>query len=194
MPRPKAFDEDTALEAAAQLFWSHGYEGTSMADLEEGMGMGRQSIYNAFGDKKALFLKALERYITRNGAQLDSTLRGPTRGLAAVRRHFEELVDFATPPGPRRGCLVANSILEVGDDDQEIAGRCRANQEEVLAGLRHALHTAVEDGELGTELDVDATARMLLAQTYGLSVLSKAGASRRELKDGVRALLARLAE
>jgi TetR/AcrR family transcriptional repressor of nem operon len=192
MGRPKAFDEDTVLDAATELFWSQGYDATSMADLEAGMGMGRQSIYNAFGDKRALFLRALERYIRNNGENVDATLRAPGRGLDAIRRHFEALVDFAAPQGPRRGCLVANSILEVGESDEAIAGRCQANQELVLDGFRHALRTAIADGDLSESVDVDAMARMLLAQTYGMSVLSKAGASRRELRDSVEELLARL--
>ena len=108
MARPKSFDEQTALRAAAELFWTHGYDATSMAELEEGMGMGRQSIYNAFGDKRELFLKALAWYTEQNEAQVDATLRGPERGMAAIRSHFARMIDHAAPEGPRRGCLAVS--------------------------------------------------------------------------------------
>jgi len=194
MGRPKTFDEDTALAAAAQLFWSNGYDGTSMVQLEDGMGMGRQSIYNAFGDKRELFLKALERYVQENGAQVESTLRAPGRGLEAIQRHFEHLVAFGTGDGPRRGCLVTNSILEIGEKDAAVADRCSVNQSEVQRAFEYALRGAVADGDLRESVDIEATARMLLAQAYGLSVLSKAGASRQELLESVRELLARIAD
>jgi TetR/AcrR family transcriptional repressor of nem operon len=192
MGRPKAFDEDAALDAAAQLFWSQGYEGTSVSDLEAGMEMGRQSIYNAFGDKRALFLKALERYTRWNGDTLQDTLFTPGAGLDAIRAYFNQQVDFVAPDGPRRGCLVANSIVEMAGVDERIDQRCRINQETVLRGFEHALGNAVRAGELPEDLDVSATARMLMTQSYGVAVMSKTGASRKELHDGVDVFLGRL--
>lgn len=192
MARPKAFDEDTALDAAAELFWSQGYDGTSMADLETAMEMGRQSIYNAFGDKRALFLKALERYTKWNRQRLAESLLAPEAGLHAIRVYFDSMVDFATVEGPRRGCLVANSILEIGASDEGIAHSCAANQNLMLRGFENALKNAARTGELPASLDVSATARLLLSQTYGMSVLSKAGMSTEDLAGSVHELLARI--
>ena len=192
MARPKAFDEDTVLEAAAQLFWSQGYDSTSMAELETSMEMGRQSIYNAFGDKRELFLKALERYTRANKARLEGSLLAQGAGLKAIHGYFENLVEFVTGDGPRRGCLVANSILELGESDPGVSKRCQMNQAQVLRGFEHALANAVKDGDLTASLDVSATARMLMSQTYGLSVMSKAGTPREELASSVRELLTRL--
>lgn len=193
MARPKAFDEDTALEAAAQLFWSQGYDATSIADLEAGMGMGRQSIYNAFGDKHALFLKALERYSDQNKVRLKASLMAPAAGLQTIRDYFFGMLDFVDCGGPRRGCLVTNSILEIGPGDEAVAEQCRANQDTVLAGFEHALGNAVRSGELPNSLDIQGTARMLMAQTYGLSVLAKTDMPRAELESTVRSFLERLA-
>jgi TetR/AcrR family transcriptional repressor of nem operon len=192
MARPKTFDEDTALDAAAQLFWGQGYDATSICDLEAAMGIGRQSIYNAFGDKREIFLKALDHYVAANKDRVTNGLLAPGAGLEAIRVHLREMVDFLAGPGPRRGCLVANSILELGTGDQAIARRCKASQGSVLSGFEHALSNAVAAGDLPPDLDVSATARMLMAQTYGMAVLSKSGTSRAALSAGAEELLDRL--
>ena len=192
MGRPKAFDETTALDAAAQLFWSQGFDGTSMTDLESSMQMGRQSIYNAFGDKRQLFLRALERYSAHNRERLQASLLAPDAGLDTIRDYFEDGVVFLTPEGERPGCLVANSILEIGESDGDVAGSCSRNQASVLDGFEHALRNAVKAGDLPTDTDVESTARMLMSQTYGLTVLAKSGMSREELRSSVRTLFSLL--
>src|SRR6185436_6859072 len=111
MPRPKSFDEDAVLEQAVQLFQERGYEGTSLADLETHLGLGRQSLYNAFGDKQTLFLKALERYQRAVGEGALAPIFAPGAGLAAIRAFFTATVKSLTAPGPRRACLMANTIL-----------------------------------------------------------------------------------
>src|SRR5438093_12545846 len=96
MPRPKSFDEDVVLDQAVELFWERGYDGTSLADLEAHLGLGRQSLYNTFGDKQALFLKALERY-RRDAAQGPiAHLAAPGAGFADIRKYFTAMVDALT--------------------------------------------------------------------------------------------------
>src|SRR5262249_1274392 len=102
MARPKSFDEDAVLDQAVQLFWERGYDGHSVADLEAHVGVGRQSLYNSFGDKQALFLKALDRYERNAGAAIEQ-LAVSDAGLEAIRRYFHWAVDSQTAPGPRRG-------------------------------------------------------------------------------------------
>jgi TetR/AcrR family transcriptional regulator, transcriptional repressor for nem operon len=192
MARPRTFNETTALGAAAQLFWSQGYDATSMSDLERHLGLGRQSIYNTFGDKRSLFLKALEHYSAEHQADLRRTILAPDAGLPEIERYFHGVVDFVVGGDQRRACLLANSILEIGESDSEVSGRCRANQDLVLGGFERALRNALARGELDGGLDVEATARMLMAQTYGLAVLSKTGIPAEEIANAVRAMLARL--
>ena len=163
-----------------------------MTQLEVSMDMGRQSIYNAFGDKRELFLRALERYTRWNATRLADSLLEAGAGLEAIRSFFESMLELMTPEGSRRGCLVANSILELGDSDPGVVNRCQANQQQVLRGFEHALSNAVRDGDLPVSLDVGATATMLMSQTYGMSVLSKAGMSKSELASGIRELISRL--
>src|SRR5712692_11429413 len=117
MPRPRSFDEDAVLDQAVQLFWERGYEGTSLADLETHIGLGRQSLYNAFGDKQTLFLKALERYQRAVMEKVLAHLNASGAGLDAIRAFFKATVESLTAAGPRRACLVANTILERGSQD-----------------------------------------------------------------------------
>jgi TetR/AcrR family transcriptional repressor of nem operon len=192
MPRPKSFDEDAVLEQAAQLFWERGYEGTSLADLETHLGLGRQSLYNTFGDKQALFLKALDRYRREVGEAALSRLNAPGAGLDAIRGFFHSAAESLTAPGPRRGCLVTNMISERGAQDPDVLLRCNHARDVLERAFRRALAQAKVRGELPDGLDVEATATLLLVQSYGLNILAKTGASAAELHAAVEALLAAL--
>lgn len=175
-----------------QLFWERGYEGTSLADLETRLGLGRQSLYNAFGDKQTLFLKALERYQGAVAGGALAHLNAPGAGLAAIRAFFKANVESLTAPGPRRACLVANTILERGSQDADALLRCNHARAELERALRRALAQAKRRGEVAEDLDVEATATLLVIQTYGLTVLAKSGATAPELDAAVEVLLAGL--
>jgi TetR/AcrR family transcriptional repressor of nem operon len=192
MPRPKSFDEGTVLDQAVQLFQERGYEGTSLADLETHLGLGRQSLYNTFGDKQTLFLKALERYQRAVAEGALAEIFAPGAGLAAIRAFFTSTVKSLTAPGPRRACLMANTILERGSHDPDALLRCSRARTELERGLRSALAQAKTRGEVAPDLDVEATATLLVVQNYGLNVLAKTGATAEELHAAVEALLGRL--
>jgi TetR/AcrR family transcriptional repressor of nem operon len=187
MPRPKSFDEDAVLDQAVQLFREHGYEGTSLADLEMRLGLGRQSLYNTFGDKQSLFLKALERYQRAVMAKVLAHL-----DAVGVRGFFKATVDSLTAPGPRRACLVASTILERGSWDADALLRCTHARAELERAFRRALAQAKTRGEVAEGLDVEATATLLVVQVYGLNVLAKTGATAEELQGAVEVLLAGL--
>ncbi len=192
MPRPRSFDEDAVLDQAVQLFWERGYEGTSLADLETHIGLGRQSLYNTFGDKQTLFLKALERYERAVVEKRLGHLTAPGAGLDAIRAFFKASVELLTAPGPRRACLIANTILERGSEDANVLLRCNHARADLERGFRRALAQAKARGELSEGLDVEATATLLVIQSYGLNVLAKTGATAEELHGAVEALLAGL--
>jgi len=192
MPRPKSFDDDAVLDQAVQLFQERGYEGTSLADLEAHLGLGRQSLYNTFGDKQTLFLKALERYQRAVAEGALAQLNAPGAGLAAIRAFFKGSVKSLTAPGPRRACLVANTILERGSQDPDSLLRCNHARAELARALRRALAEAKTRGEVARDLDVEATATLLVIQSYGLNVLAKTGATAEELHAAVEVLLAGL--
>ena len=180
------------LDQAVQLFQERGYEGTSMADLETHLGLGRQSLYNAFGDKQTLFLKALERYQRAVAEGAFAQINAPGAGLAAIRAFLTSTVKSLTAPGPRRACLMANTILERGSHDPDALLRCSGARAELERGLRRALAQAKTRREVAQDLDVEATATLLVVQNYGLNVLAKTGATAEELHAAVEALLGRL--
>lgn len=192
MARSKSFDEDAVLDQAVQLFWERGYEGTSVADLEAHLGLGRQSLYNTFGDKQALFLKALDRYRHDVGEKAMATLNAPGAGLDAIRAFFRWSVEVLTASEPRRGCLVSNTILERGSQDPETLLRCNHARDVLERAFRRTLAQAKAQGDVAADLDVEATATLLMTQNYGLNVLAKTGATARELHAAVEVLLAGL--
>jgi TetR/AcrR family transcriptional repressor of nem operon len=192
MPRPKSFDEETVLARAVDLFRGRGFEATSLADLETHLGLGRQSLYNTFGDKQALFLKALDHYRRTQGEPMVDALGRPDAGVETIREFFRTAIRRLTEETPRRGCLVANTITERGSDDAASLLRCNLSREQLERGFRRALGQARDRGELPPHVDVDATATLLVIQNYGLNALAKTGATAEELETATEALLAGL--
>lgn len=192
MPRPKSFDEDAVLDQAVQLFWERGYEGTSLADLETHLGLGRQSLYNTFGDKQTLFLKALDRYRRDAGEAALAELNAPGAGLDAIRSYFHWAVGSLTAPGARRGCLVTNTIAERGSQDAGVLLHCNHARDALERAFRRVLAQAKDRGELAGGVDVEAAATLLVVQNYGLTVMAKTGATAEELHAAVEALVAGL--
>lgn len=181
MARPREFDAETAVEQAMQMFWAKGYDATSLDDLCDATGLGRSSLYAAFGDKRALLLKALDRYIERGGARIRRTLSDlPVReGLEALLRlHVNEI---AAGPG-RRGCFIGNCSVELSRRDPEIQARVRAGLERNEAILREALSRARAGGQLPDSTDVDAVAKFLISSLQGLRVVGKSNADRASLE------------
>jgi TetR/AcrR family transcriptional repressor of nem operon len=182
--RPKAFDRDQALLAAMQVFWVKGYEATSLEDLLAAMAIGRQSLYDTFGDKRALFMEALARY--RN--LIDDYLRGcladaPTV-KAAFRRLFMQVVD-EPQAHQRRGCLLINSAVELAPHDPATAKIVVAYQRTTERLFRRGLELARERGELPAGRDTRALARYLVSALQGLRVMAKADPNRAALRDVV---------
>ncbi len=175
MSRPREFDVDQVLDRATELFWTKGYEDTSLRDLEEGLGIGRQSLYSTFGDKHDLFLAALDRYSARQLEMLAPLLE-PTAGLDAIRRYFVGMVDANTCTEQRRSCMMLNSVVEFGRDDPDVTRRYEANQKQIGAAFAHALRGAVQKGELPASTDRAALSLFLVSQLYGLVVLGRGGA------------------
>src|SRR5262245_10307380 len=153
MPRSKSFDEDAALDGAVQLFWEQGYEGTSLSDLEAHLELGRQSLYNTFGDKQALFLKALERYETSVADPILAWLNAPGAGLDAIRAFFRASIEGLTGPGSKRTCMVVNTILERGSEDADALLRCNQSRGGLERAFRRALTQAKARSEVFGDLD-----------------------------------------
>jgi TetR/AcrR family transcriptional regulator, transcriptional repressor for nem operon len=189
MPRPKSFDEAAVLDQAMYLFWERGYEGTSLTDLETRLGLGRQSLYNAFGDKQALFHKALDRYRQVRADVSLADLNAPDSGLDTIRAFFHSMIECGTAPGERKGCLFVKTITERGPEDPSAMMRCTSAGDALERAFRRALTHARDRGEVSSDLDIEAAATLLVIQNYGLGVMAQTGAPATELHAAAEALL-----
>jgi TetR/AcrR family transcriptional repressor of nem operon len=189
--RPKAFDHEQALSAAMQVFWVKGFEATSLDDLLAAMKIGRQSLYDTFGDKRALFLAALERYRELTDAYLRTCLADGPTVKAAFRRLFMQVVD--EPEGhQRRGCLLVNTAVELAPHDPASARLVLGHQRAAERLFRRGLDLAQARGELGPERDTRALARYLVSALQGLRVMAKADPNKAALRDVVKVALGAL--
>ena len=187
MPRTKEFEPLEALDAAMELFWRKGYEAASMRELLDAMGIGRGSFYDTFGDKHALFLAALDRFQEVRTSWVEEVLAGS--GVDGVREVFRRTVDGLVEFEPRRGCLLANSAVELAPHDPEVAGRISGYVLRTEAAFEGALVLAREAGEIPGDSDPKALARFLVNTLHGMRVLARAGADRETLEDIVHVAL-----
>ncbi|MGF1475067.1 MAG: TetR/AcrR family transcriptional regulator [Geminicoccaceae bacterium] len=177
MGRPRLFDQDAVLRAAMELFWSNGYEGTATDDLEAATGLRRGSLYNAFGDKRRLYLAALDHYTqVEMGEAVDTVSRGDNvrDGVAMM---FGRAVDQASLAAGARGCMVCDAAIDLAPEDPEVATRVRR----ALDRLRRAIA-----GRLAAERTSDLPDRSadhLVATYMGLKVMAKAGYDGAVLRD-----------
>lgn len=171
MPRAKSYDRKAVLLKAMQVFWAKGYERTSIADLEKAMGINRFSIYDAFGDKKRLFLASIEAYGDEVTKPQTACLLEPG-GAAGFQKFFETLL----PPPSRKnnpGCLVMNSLVELSGQDPDIDAAITANLRFVEDRMRKAANSALKSGDFVSNRSAHALARQLLAVAQSVLAFSK---------------------
>ena len=187
MPRTKDFEPQEALDAAMYLFWRKGYEAASMRELLDAMSIGRGSFYDTFGDKHALFLAALDRFREVRTSWIEEVLEGA--GLEGIEVVFRRTVDGLVAPEVRRGCLLANSAVELAPHDPEVAGRIYRYVSRMEDTFEDALTRARKTGEIPADSDPKALARFLVNTLHGLRVLARAGSDREVLDDAVSVAL-----
>lgn len=190
MPRPREFDTDAALRAMTLLFWEHGYEGTSMHDIERGTGLRKQSLYRAFGDKRAMYLAALAAYERREIAEGAKLLDGPGDAAARFGRLFRHIIADAVDGGDRRGCFLCNACIDQAPLDAE-TGKLVAD---MMARVEQTFDNALSDGAFAADDPAvrRKTVRALMTGYFGLRVLVKAGAGREMLEDAAGRMLSAL--
>jgi TetR/AcrR family transcriptional repressor of nem operon len=192
MARQKEFDREAALDRAMGAFWTKGYAATSVEDLVAHMGIQRGSLYATFGDKRSLFLSALDRYQRVVTRQLFEALEAPGSGLEAIRRFFRLRVEGSLDRSRPAGCLVTNSAVELSRRDRGAAAKVGGSLVGLEAAFLRALERARAQGELAAARDVRALARFLTSSAQGLSVMAKAFPERRVLEDVVAVVLTSL--
>lgn len=185
MARPKAYDPEEILDRATALFWRKGYEGTSVADLVESLGVNRGSLYGTFKDKRALFLAALERYDEREIGAMVRHLRntqGP--GRERIQSLFDNVIRNVEERGDRRGCLVGNTAVELAPSDAEVQRHVARSLERLTGAFSVAL--AADPGYPTEPERRDRRAHFLTATLMAVHVMAKAGATAEMLRGIVR--------
>ena len=187
MARPRTFELDQVLEGAVALFRERGYEGTSVPDLTERLGICRQSLYNAFGDKHGLWLEALERYGEREVDAKLALLAAPGSPLENVRTVIRGFAALATAC-PGEGCLTVTAMVETRRDPAALAVVER-HVERLEGGFRDALQLALERGELMPAVRPERLARALITSVYGIGLLTRLPSSGGRIADAVSVLI-----
>lgn len=184
MARAKAFDEEKAIDSAVDCFWARGYNATSVRDLAEHMDIGSASLYNAYGDKRGLFTKALERYANRSMRERIARLEASHCPKRAIWAFFAEIIERSVKDPDRKGCLLVNSALDVAPHDAAIAKLVAAYLDEIRAFFRRNAEAARGAGNAPRSIDPEAVADHLLGVVLGIRVLARTGA-KRGLLEGV---------
>ena len=192
MARPKSFDETLVLDAAIDCFWSRGYEATSVRELAAEMGIGSASLYNAFGDKRTLFVKALERYLDGTVRERIERLENALPPKDRVRSFLAEVIERSLSDPARRGCFLVNSALEVAPHDPSLGAEIAERLGEIEAFFRRSIQAAQREGAVPPERSARELARLFLGVLLGIRVLARAKPERRLLEEVARPALALL--
>jgi AcrR family transcriptional regulator len=178
--RPRSFDLDEALERVTPLFWRHGYDGTSLAELTQAMGINPPSLYAAFGSKKGLFRAVVERYVNQRGELMKETLSAPT-AREAMERYLLLSADLAASSDPA-GCLLLQSGLS-SSSEENLPEELARHRKDAELFVRKRLERAKREGDLTETADPKALARYVTTVTQGMAVRAAAGDTRKELRE-----------
>ncbi|RSN54667.1 MULTISPECIES: TetR/AcrR family transcriptional regulator [Actinomadura] len=173
MGRPKQFDPDVAVERAMQVFWRKGYAGTTPQDLVDAIGIGKGSLYNAFGSKHELFERALRRYRDDQAVAFVAVLERPGPVKERLRGALEMLVAMDLADGGRRGCMAVNTAAELGRDDPEASELVRRMLDRTEAAFRALVEEGQRAGEIAPERDAAALGGLLSNTVVGLRLLAR---------------------
>lgn len=177
MPWKKNFDVDTARDRAKALFWSRGYEATSMDDLLKGMEINRGSFYATFGSKQSLYLDVLRRYDQQYRCGVLEHLRTDYSPREAILALFDAVRNEAAGPKGTRGCFLANATMELASSDKAVAKIVRGAFSDTEAFFRAMIVAGQSDGAISKSVDPDTLARTLLGLLLGIRVLARGGSA-----------------
>jgi TetR/AcrR family transcriptional repressor of nem operon len=180
MGRPREFDEQEVLERALQVFWTHGYEATSIADLMAATGLAKGSVYKGFGDKKALFMRTLDMYLSRGRARYLELEAAKIGALDLLRRWFTVGVEMSTDCAVRKGCFSVNCMVELAPHDDEVRKLLKDHEHRIEQLYERTLRRGVDEGALRPDLDPREAARWLTIVVSGVQVGTKTGMPRKD--------------
>ncbi|MGF6918729.1 TetR/AcrR family transcriptional regulator [Paraburkholderia sp. 40] len=180
--RPRLLDRDVGLDVAARLFWEHGYEGTSIADLTLAMGIPPPSLYATFGSKEDLYRQALDHISERENKRWLEALQGNMPAYDAIAFYLHDAAARFTDPGRPRGCMISTAVLQHAEKSESVAQTVAARRELGLQAIKARFDRAVAEGELAPETDTEALARFYCAVVQGMSAQACDRACRATLK------------
>ena len=189
MARTREFDERQALVSAMLVFWEKGYEGTSIQDLEDAMGLKRTSIYNAFGNKRQVFNLILDCYKESVLSALFEAMDSAPDIREGIRRLLHAALDIHFDEDHPGGCLVVLSVLESGQHDAKSSDALAQTIHDLKSALQQRLKKAKQAGELSPNLDAAGTATTIATTLAGMMVMGKAHFSRATLNKTVKQVL-----
>jgi len=173
MPWEKSFDEEAALEKAMHVFWSKGYDSASMAELIEQTGVNRGSLYNAFGGKKPLFVRALLKYDRERQKTTFAELEALDDPRRAIHAFFDNIVAATVADTARKGCFLFNTVLECGAHDPEVTAIVANGLREIEGFFRRSIEVGQARGEIRDDIEPAAKAKALLALALAIRVLGR---------------------
>lgn len=179
--RPREFDRDVALLRARDLFWERGYEGVSMSDLVQELGIASARIYAAFGSKESLFRETVERYEQGEGGFVDRAFAEETTVVAAIERIFREGIALYTRKGSPHGCMVVSAATNCASENGEIRAWLEEHRRHRTATIVKRLKKAVQEGELSNDVNPQQVGDLCAALLHGISVQARDGISRERL-------------
>jgi TetR/AcrR family transcriptional repressor of nem operon len=189
MGRNRKFNENEALEAAMLVFWSKGYEASSVQELLDAMGINRASLYSSFGDKRALFAAALKRYAENVNRCNLGLLEGEASAAVALGRYFDALLGLSSSDPVRLGCMLANTAVELAPHDKEIDRTVTGIFERAERAFETIIRRGQDSGEFSAHRDPQALARVLMTAILGLRVRSRCSICKSELRQLAEATL-----
>jgi TetR/AcrR family transcriptional repressor of nem operon len=192
MARVKAFDEEHAIDRAVDCFWLRGYEATSVRDLGGAMGIGGASLYNAFGDKRTLFVKCLERYANRSSRERMARIGEKHAPKEAIRAFLSEIIERSLKDPDCKGCLLVNSALDVAPHDAAIGKAVAGYLDEIRTFFRRNIEAARRTDTVPKNIDADVVSGHLLGVLMGIRALARVKPERKLLESVVRPALALL--
>ncbi|CAN5597909.1 TetR/AcrR family transcriptional regulator [soil metagenome] len=183
MARPRAFDEGAVLDTVSEQFWAKGYAGTSMDAIAEATGLGKGSLYGAFGGKQKLFLRVFDAYCDRVADGVEDGLTGPEEdAYGRLCAHIRQAAAGVVADSRHRGCLLAKGAAELSEHDPEVTARSRRALDRITSALAEDICAAQRHGDIDPAADAERLASVVLAVLRGVEALGKAGADSDQLE------------
>ncbi len=183
MSRPREFEEGAVLDTVSEQFWAKGYAGTSMDSIAAATGLGKGSLYGAFGGKQKLFLRVLDAYCYRVADAVAEELSGPDEeAYARLSAHIRLAAAEVAADSRHRGCLLAKGAAELSEHEPEVTARSRRTLERIASALAENIRGAQRHGDIDQAADADRLASLVLAVLRGVEALGKAGTDASQLE------------